>query len=146
MNNNVEFCMVVRNSLEALELYKRVFEIETVEVSNFGAGFSECVFNIFGTRFHLLDENPEHMLIAPKEGDPRSSWINVNVTDIAATFEKALEAGCQQITPINDMPQMGMKNAIFADEFGYMWMLHQVYKVVSHEERMEIFRKSQENA
>ena len=145
MTSGVEFCMIVRSSIAALELYEKIFDVERVEVSDFGAGFSEAVFNIYGTRFHLLDENPEHMLIAPKEGDPRSTWTNVTVPEIAITFEKALEAGCQQISPINDMPQMGVKNAIFADEFGYMWMLHQVDRVVSHEERMEIFRKSQEN-
>jgi len=144
MITGVEICMVVRDSIAALELYEKIFDVERVEVSNFGAGLSEVIFNVFGSRFHLLDENPEHMLLAPKEGDPRSSWINVAVPDIAATFDAAMAAGCLQVSPINEMPEMGVKNAIIIDEFGYMWMLHQIDKIVSHEERMELFRKSQE--
>jgi len=145
MIKGVELCMVVTSSVAALELYEKIFEVERVEVSDFGVGFSEVVFNVFNARFHLLDENVEQMLVAPKEGDSRTSWLNVAVEDINATFEAAMAAGCQQISPINEIPNMGVRNAIFADEFGYMWMLHQIDRVVSHEERMEYFRKQQES-
>jgi len=143
MITGVEICMVVTDSMAAMELYEKVFELERVEVSDFGVGSSEVVFTIYSTRFHLLDENAEHMLIAPKEGDPRSSWLNVAVPNIETTLKAALDAGCVQISPINEVPDMGVRNAIFADKFGYMWMLHQIDKVVSHEERMEIFKKQQ---
>jgi len=143
MITGVETCMVVTSSLAAMELYEKIFELERVEVSDFGVGNSEVVFTIYNARFHLLDENVEQMLIAPKEGDARSSWINVAVPDINSTFEAALNAGCAQISPVSEIPNMGVRNAIFADEFGYMWMLHQIDKVVSHEERMEMFKKQQ---
>lgn len=144
MITGLEVCMVVKDSIAALELYEKIFEVERIEVSDLGVGISEVVFSVFGTRLHLLDENPDHMLIAPKEGDPRSSWLNVAVPDISATFDKALAAGCQEISPITEVPNFGVKNAIFVDEFGYMWMLHQIDKVVSHEERMAIFKNELE--
>jgi PhnB protein len=141
MITGVEICMVVMNSLEALALYEKVFEVERVEVTDFGPGLSEVVFTIFGTRFHLLDENPSHMMFAPRDGDPRSMWINTVVPDIQKVFTAAMEAGCTQIAPISEIPEFGIKNAIFADPCGYLWMLHQIEKVISHEERVEILKK-----
>ena len=140
MITGVEICMIVVDSIAALEFYEKFFEIERVEVSNFGPGASEVIFNIFGSRFHLLDENPAQMLVAPKTGDPVPMWVNVAVGDIKKTYEAALEAGCGEVSPITEMEDFGIKNAIFGDPFGYIWMLHQIDKVISHEERMEIFR------
>ena len=54
----VEIDMVVTDSLKALELYEKIFEIERVEVSDFPKGENEVVFTLYGVRFHLLDENP----------------------------------------------------------------------------------------
>ncbi|MCL2753557.1 MAG: VOC family protein [Defluviitaleaceae bacterium] len=142
MITGVEICKVVTSSVEALELYERIFDVERVEVSDFGIGKSEVVFNIFGSRFHLLDENHEHMLFAPKQGDPIATWTNVAVPDIQKTFDAAMAVGCTQVSPVNDMPAMGVKNAIFVDKFNHLWMLHQIDRIVSHEERMEIFKNS----
>jgi PhnB protein len=133
--------MVVMNSLDALDLYEKIFEVERIEVTDFGPGLSEAVFTIFGTRFHLLDENPAHMMFAPRDGDPRSTWINTVVPDITTTFNAAIDAGCTQIAPISEIPEFGIKNAIFADPHGYLWMLHQIDKVTSHEERIEILKR-----
>ena len=51
----VEIDMVVSDSLKALELYERIFEIQPVEVSSFPKGENEVVFTLFGTHFHMLD-------------------------------------------------------------------------------------------
>ena len=145
MITGVEIDMVVKNSIKALELYERIFEVERVEVSDFGEQGSEAVFTIYGTRFHLLNENPSFSLFAPKEGVPQSMWINIAVPDIKSTYDAAMAAGCKEIFAINDMPDFGVKNAMFADCFGYGWMLHQIDKIVSHEERMEILNRKKEN-
>lgn len=36
---------------------------------------------------------------------------------------------------------MGVSNAMFKDPFGYMWLLHQMHSVVSHEERVRILEE-----
>ncbi|MCL2854367.1 MAG: VOC family protein [Defluviitaleaceae bacterium] len=143
MITGLEVCMVAKSSIAAMELYEKIFEVERVEVSDFGVGNSEVVFTIYGSRIHMLDENPQHMLIAPKAGDPCSMWINVAVPDINANWKAAMDNGCQQVVPITEMPAMGLKNAMFSDPFGYMWMLHQIDKVVSHEERMRLYKEQQ---
>lgn len=134
----VEIDFVVQDSIKALELYESMFEVERVEVTGYERGRNEAVFTVYGTRFHMLDENPECMLIAPKPEDPKTMWINVMVPDIQATYEKAMAAGCAAIQPPVHMEEMGVTNAMFADPFGYIWMLHQIHKVVSFEERCRI--------
>ncbi|MCT8136974.1 VOC family protein [Anaerobacillus sp. CMMVII] len=141
----VEIDMVVKDSLKALELYETIFEIERVEVSNFPLGENEVVFTLFGVQFHLLDENPEFHLIAPKPDDPKTNWVNVTVPDIKKTYAKAMELGCTEVQPVTEISDYGVSNAIFTDPFGYIWMLHQVHKEVSHEERLQLWEEKRKN-
>lgn len=133
----VEIDMVVTDSLKALELYEKIYEVERVEVTDYPKGTNEAVFTIYDTRFHLLDENPEYQLIAPKPGQPQSVWYNVLVPDILAVYDKAMTA-IQQVT---EMPEMGAANAMFADPFGYVWMLHQIHREVSFEDRCRVMEE-----
>ncbi len=135
----VEIDMVVKDSLEALELYESVFEVERVETGDFVKGTNEVVLNIYGTRFHLLDENDQCGLVAPKEGVRLPIWFNIVVLDIKSIFTKAETQGFTVIIPISENQEMGMSNTILKDPFGYVWMLHQIDKEVSYEERCKIF-------
>lgn len=42
------------------------------------------------------------------------------------------------------MPDYGVSNASFNDPYGYHWMLHQIHKVVSHEERIKLWEEKRE--
>lgn len=137
----VELDMVVTDSLKALEMYKGIFDIELVEASKLPRGENEVVFILYGVRFHLLDENPQFHLIAPTPEHPQTSWVNVTVPNIEETYIKAMELGCIEIQPVTELPDYGIANAIFTDPFGYVWMLHQVYKEVSHEERIRLWEE-----
>ncbi|NLV92184.1 MAG: VOC family protein, partial [Firmicutes bacterium] len=130
----VEIDMVVTDSLQALELYEGIFDIERVEVSDFPKGENEVVFTLYGVRFHMLDENPEFGLIAPQPDNPISVWFNIAVPDIRETFSKAINAGCTEVQPVTEMPEFGATYAMFSDPFGYVWMLHEIHRIVSHEE------------
>ncbi len=137
----IEIDMVVKDSIKALTLYERIFEIHRIEVANFGKGLSEVFFTMYGGRFHLLDENPDYFMFAPKDGEIKSIWMNVFVPDISKTFEKALTTGCTVIRRVTEMTEFGVSNAMFADPFGYNWMLHQIHREVSFEERNKIFKE-----
>ncbi|WP_158736207.1 VOC family protein [Alteribacillus sp. YIM 98480] len=141
----VEINMVVKDSLKALELYENIFDIERVEVSNFPRGENEAVFILYDVHFHMLDENPEFHLIAPNPDDPKTSWVNVTVPDIKETYANAMDLGCTEVQPVTEISDYGVSNAIFMDPFGYIWMLHQVHKEVSHEERIQIWEEKREN-
>lgn len=146
MVTGVEFDFVVKDSLKALDLYEKIFEIKRVEVTNFPQGENEVVFTLYDVRFHLLDENPKFQLIAPTENDPKTFWFNIMVPDIKATYEKALESGCKEVQPLTEIPDCGISNAIFMDPFGYVWMLHQVHKEVSFEERERLWEEKRNNS
>ena len=139
----VEFDFVVIDSLRALAVYEQIFEVERVEVTALPKGQNEAVFTIYGTRFHMLDENPEFQLIAPKPEYPQSFWFNVLVPDIKMVYKKAMEAGCIEVQPVTEMSDYGVSNAMFKDSFGYVWMLHQIHREVSFEERIKLWEEKQ---
>jgi len=140
MITGIEVDFVVKDSLEALELYESIFEVEVIEKTSFKVGNNEVIFSIYGTRFHMLDENPEYGLNAPKEANG-SIWFNAVVPNIKNTHEKALELGCTEIQTVTHMKEMGISNSIFIDPFGYMWMVHEIHREVSFEEREEMFKE-----
>ncbi|MDO7789077.1 VOC family protein [Desulforamulus aquiferis] len=137
----VEIDMVVTDSLKALELYERVFDIERVEVTAFPKGENEVIFTLYGVRFHMLDENPKFYLKAPKPDEPKAIWFNILVPDIKDTYSKAISLGCTELQPVTELPDYGVSNAIFIDSFGYQWMLHQLHKEVSFEERTRLWEE-----
>ena|SRR5690554_2947325 len=141
MITGTEIDFVVKNSVKALELYKKIFDVEVVEVTNYPEGTNEAVFNLYGTRFHMLDENPEYGLKAPDKDHPNTIWFNIAVEDIEKTHKAALENGCTEIQGITNMMDGAVSNSIFVDSFGYMWMLHQIHKNLSFEERIEIIEE-----
>lgn len=141
----VEIDMIVKDSLKALELYEKIFDIERVEVTNFPQGQNEVIFTLYGVRFHMLDENPKYNLFAPKPDHPTTIWFNILVPDIKETYAKAMELGCIEVQPVTELADYGISNATFNDPYGYHWMLHQLHKEVSFEERMQLLEDNQEN-
>nr|WP_306798769.1 VOC family protein [Oceanobacillus saliphilus] len=137
--------MVVTDSLKALELYEKVFNIERVEVSDLPRGENEVIFSLYGVRFHMLDENPEFELRAPSPDTPTTIWFNILVPDIKDTYSKAMSSGCTEVQPVTELPDYGVTNAIFVDSYGYQWMLHQVHREVSHEERIRLWEEKRDN-
>ncbi len=138
----VEIDMIVADSLKALKTYQAVFGAEPVEVTSYPKGLNEAVFQMYGSRFHLLDENPEYQMTAPRPGDPKPMWINIVVPDIHAPYEKAMNEGFTAVQPLTEMPEMGVSNAIVADPYGYLWMLHQIHREVSFDERCRMMEES----
>lgn len=139
----VEIDFITRDSLAALELYESIFEVERIEVTSMPTGSNEAVFSIYGVRFHMLDANEEYGMVAPEPGKPMPMWFNVLVPDIAATHTKAMEAGCTEIQPVTEIEAFGVSNSMFADGFGYTWMLHQIHRIVSFEEREAMYKSGQ---
>lgn len=82
-----------------------------------------------------MDENEQFGLVAPKSGDKMPVCFNIVVTDIKTMFGKAEAHGFTVIQPLTEMPAMGLSNAVLLDPFGYIWMLHQIDKEISYEER-----------
>ena len=135
----VEIDFVVEDSLAALKLYEQIFEVQRIEVTEFPKGKNEAVFTIYGVRFHMMDENPEYKMIAPDPESIRSVWFNITVPDIETVHKVAIGAGCREIQSVIDMPEQGLSNSVFKDPNGYLWILRQVHREVSFEERVQLW-------
>ena len=140
----LEIDMVVTDSLAAFVLYKTVFDAQEIEITSLPKGLNEVVYTMFNTRFHLLDENTEYGLHAPKEEQTQSMWCNLVIEDIVQTVQKAEETGFHIIQPVTHVEDYGVMNAIIADPFGYVWMLHQIVKELSFKERNRIMKNMSE--
>ena len=126
--DHVEFDFVVGDSQAAAAYYQQVFAdaFEPIQVTAWPRGLNEAIFNLFGTRFHLLDENPEYGLTAPVEGTSHSSWVNLTVPDLRAIWDRAMAGGATEIQPITVIAELGIMNAAFLDPFSHVWLLHQI--------------------
>lgn len=122
-----EIDFVVPDSILALDLYRKIFDVAVIEATDIKKGQNEAVFSIYGTRFHMLDENHEFHLFSPQPGAPVSVWFNIFVADINPVHDKAVSLGCAEIQSPAEMPEMGVSNSMFTDPFGYIWMLHQIH-------------------
>ena len=129
-----EIDCIVSDARKAFETYQAIFDVNCVEKTDLPLGQNEVVFTLYGTRFHLLDENLDLQMVAPDGG--MSVWFNIAVPNIEETFQKALAAGCTAIQPVVELEGMGAKTAMVSDPFGYLWQLHQILCEVSLEERL----------
>lgn len=73
---------------------------------------------------------------------PRSVWYNILVEDTEDTFYKAIDSGCTVVQELMAVPDCGVSNAIFMEPFD-IWMLHQINKEVSLEERRKIWEEEE---
>lgn len=94
----------------------------------------------------MLDENETFGLKAPDPEHPNTIQFNVLVPDTKETFKKEMDEGCKVMQPLTELPDYGVSNAIFTDRFGYVWMLHQMHKEVSLEDRLELWEKEKEKS
>ncbi|WP_167629192.1 VOC family protein [Listeria valentina] len=140
----VEMDFIVEDSLAALALYERIFDVKRIEATSFAKGQNEAVFEIYGTRFHMLDANADAGLAAPDPKENLPIWFNVTVEEIAEAYKLAMDAGCTEIQAVTEMKDYGVSNAMFKDPFGYIWMLHQVHREIGFEEREAMHRKNME--
>jgi PhnB protein len=132
----IDFC--VHDVLKVFELYEKVFGAEAVEKTAFDRRMNECIFTIFGSRFHIWDESPKNGLNTPKERRSSSIWFNILVEAIKPVYDKALELGFTVIMPLQNMPDHGVQNAMVQDPFGIVWMFHQIDRTVSFEDRVKL--------
>lgn len=124
----VEFDFIVNNVKQTKEVYEAVFGLEIIEETNFPVGSNELVFNLAGTRFHLLDANPDYGMEAPAVDEDFPFWFNVSTEDIQGLWQKAIAAGCSELVEPTKSADSGSMTAMFRDPDGYIWMLNDFSK------------------
>lgn len=108
----------VRNSLKALEFYKKAFgAVEEYRLDVPDGVIARLSAN--GARFWLGDESPHNHNPSPETIGGNSVRIILTVPDPDAVFARALKAGATEIYPVAE--EHGWRIGRIADPFGHQW-------------------------
>jgi PhnB protein len=108
----------VRDSLKALEFYKRAFSAtEAYRLDMPGSVVVKLAVN--GAEFWLGDESPEHFNFSPETLGGCSVRIILTVSDPDAVFAQAIAAGAREIYPVGE--EHGWRIGRVVDPFGHHW-------------------------
>ncbi len=83
-----EIDFIVSDSLKALALYKEIFEVHVVEATKYPIGRNQVVFNLYDTRFHMLDANEEFGLKSTRFRTSQYNLVEYHGNRYCATNKK----------------------------------------------------------
>jgi PhnB protein len=114
--------LTVKDALAAIDFYREAFD--AVEQARFTAPTGHLVAElaIDGSRFFVVDENPEAFNLSPSSLDGTTVRMNLIVDDPDATAAQAIGAGATEIFPVADQPY-GLRQGRVADPDGHHWLI-----------------------
>jgi PhnB protein len=118
MKTTIAPWLSVRNSLKALEFYKKAFGATVVYQMDMPDSVVARL-SISGAEFWIGDESPEHYNFSPESLNGSSVRIILTVSDPDAVFEKAIAGGASQVYPVTE--EHGWKIGRVVDPFGHHW-------------------------
>jgi uncharacterized glyoxalase superfamily protein PhnB len=117
--------LVIKGASEAIEFYKRAFGAEEIcrmpmpgKDGQMKVGHAEL--KIGDSILFLADEFPDYGSFGPGESSPVN--LHLYVTDVDASFARAVEAGAKATMPVADM-FWGDRYGKLVDPFGHDWSL-----------------------
>jgi len=136
--HSVTPCLTVKNSLEAIDFYKKAFGAKQLDVfpGPDGKSTMHATIRIGDSILMLGDERPGQDCRSAESlgSSPVSLFIYVPNAD--AVFEKAVDAGSEVVMPVDDM-FWGDRCGTLKDPFGYSWMIATHTRDLSYEEVQE---------
>lgn len=118
----------VRDGAAAVEFYKKAFGAEEVERYDFNGKVGHSALRINGGTVFLADEFPEYAEmtgnVAPPTLGGTTFSISMDVDDVDAWFQRAIDAGCEAVRPPND--EFFGRHGKVRDPFGHVWGLVKV--------------------
>ena len=113
--------LIVNNAAEAIDFYSRAFgATEKLRMPGPGGFIMHAEIQIGDSVVMLSDEHPDVGAFSPETvgGNPVSMMIYSE--DVDAAFARAIEAGAQEVMPIEDM-FWGDRYGRLADPYGHVW-------------------------
>lgn len=131
----------VQNCDEAIAWYEKVFDAKEIR-ARLVAPDGTCMnaeIEIEGTKLMLADEMPGIGSLSPATLDGTSIVLDLHVGDADATFQKALDAGAEEIYPLNDQ-FYGDRAGRVRDPFGHHWIIATRIEDLSEDEMVAAFK------
>ena len=113
-----------KDSLKAIEFYKKAFSAEVLNVAPApgGRGTMHAVIQIGDSLVMMGDENPGQGCKSAETLGGSPITLFVYVPDVDMSFKQAVDAGGKSEMPVEDM-FWGDRAGSIRDPFGYSWML-----------------------
>lgn len=130
----------VTNTGEAIAWYERVFDAKEVR-TRLVAPDGSCMnaeIKIAGSLLMLSDEMPNIGSTSPQTLKGTSVVLDLHVVDAAAVFQKALDAGGEQIYPLAEQFYGDLAGRI-RDPFGHHWIIATRTRDVPEDEMVAAF-------
>jgi uncharacterized glyoxalase superfamily protein PhnB len=117
-------CLMLKNSLKAIEFYKKAFGAKALGVfpSPDGKSTMHAVIKIGDSALMMGDEMPGQDCKSAEVLGASSISLYVYVPDADAVFNQAVAAGATATMPMADM-FWGDRCGSVKDPFGYSWMI-----------------------
>ena len=119
--NTVNVYLIVKDANAAVEFYKKAFDGEgSVCLTGPDGSVMHAEITIGNSTVMIGEENEQWGMKSAESmgGSPVS--IMLYVPDCDATFKQAIEAGCTELSPVEDQ-FWGDRHGKVADPFGYEW-------------------------
>ena len=133
--NSVSAYLIVRNSVDALDFYKKAFGAEACSrmAGPDGESTMHAEMRIGNSTVMLSDENPQWEMKSPQTlgGSPTS--LHIYVEDADEVFNRAVAAGCTVKAPLMDA-FWGDRYGKLVDPFGHEWGIATHKEDLSEEE------------
>ena len=129
--------LVVDDAAAAIDFYVKAFgATEYGRVPHPDGRLVHAALDINGSMVMLNDDFPE--MTEGKSTTPKSLGgtpvtIHLQVTDVEAAFQRAVEAGAEVVAPLEDQ-FWGDRYGVVRDPFGHVWSLGQPMREVSMDE------------
>jgi PhnB protein len=126
--------LVVRDAARAADWYAAAFgatERERIPVP--GGKLMSVELWLGDSAFMIADEFPDMGVLSPLSVGGTATVLHVSVADVAAVWNRAVDAGAEIIQPLGDT-FWGERYGQVADPFGHRWGLAQRMRDVPRDE------------
>jgi PhnB protein len=115
--------LTIKGAAKGIEFYKKAFGAkELMRWTGPDGRVGHAEIEISGTPVFISDEHPAIGVISPETLGGSGVGLHLLVEDAYATFKQALEAGAEQITPVEEEP-WGQRSGTLKDPFGHRWFV-----------------------
>ena len=116
--------LAIKGAVQAIDFYKRAFgaqeRFRLPGPDGKSVGHAEIV--VGDSILMLADEMPEYGNRSPQSLNGTPVFFGLYVTDVDASFQKALAAGAKVVKPLADQ-FYGDRTGTVLDPFGFIWTL-----------------------
>ena len=138
--HSVTAYLIVKEAASALEFYKQAFgATEIMRLDGPGGSIAHAEFRIGDSPVMMAGEHPQMGALSPESVGGTPVTMCVYTEDVDAVFQQALDAGAEQIRPVQDQ-FYGDRSGTLKDPFGHQWTIATHIEDVPEEEmqrRME---------